>query len=93
MQYKNGGIIMAKNYDEKCADIEQQIHKLQKEKKKILRAKKEEERKHRNHVMILIATHFLTHYPGAEPRLLEMSDSEICAWVDGRFNTRDAGGN
>ena len=84
---------MAKSNNEKLAEIDQQIRRLQKEKRKLNRAEQEEKRKHRNHVMILIATHFLTHYPGAEPRLLEMSDSDICAWVDSKFKTKDAGDN
>lgn len=84
---------MAKTFDERCTELDQQIRRLQKEKQRLLRKQKDEEKKHRDHVLIVTGAHLLTHFPGAEERLLEMTDDEIRAWVDGRFRTRDAGGN
>ena len=76
---------MAKTIDEKRTELEQKIHRLQKEKRKLERQKKADEKKHRDHVMIVTGAHFLTHFQGAEERLLTMTDDEIRAWVDARF--------
>lgn len=84
---------MAKTFEEKRTELEQKIHRLQKEKRKLDRQQKETEREHRNHVLIVTGAHFLTHYPGAEAQLLKMSDDEIRIWVDGKFTRRNGEGN
>lgn len=76
---------MADTYKEKRAAIDQKIRQLQNEKRKLDRQQKRTERKHRDHVMIVTGAHFLTHFAGAESKLMEMSDDEIRAWVDSKF--------
>ena len=84
---------MAKTYDEKRTELEQKIHRLQNEKRKLDRQQKASERKHRDHVMIVTGAHFLTHYPGVEAQLLSMTDDEIRHWVDARFRNGNGGEN
>lgn len=79
---------MAKSYDERRTELEQKIHQLQKEKRKLDRQQQQEERRHRDHVMIVTGAHLLTHFRGAEEQLLTMTDDEIRAWVDSLFTKR-----
>lgn len=76
---------MATTYQEKKAAIDQKIRQLQNEKRKLDRQRKRDEKKHRDHVLIVTGAHFLTYFGGAEGKLLEMSDDEIRAWVDSQF--------
>lgn len=77
---------MNKTTDEKMKELEQRIHRLQGEKRKLMREKKNSERKQRDHAMIVIGAHLLTHFPDeTKARLIESTDEEIRAWVDGLF--------
>ena len=77
---------MATTYQERREAIDQKIRQLQNEKRKLDRQQKRSEKKHRDHVMIVTGAHFLTHFAGAEAKMLEMSDDEIRAWVDSKFS-------
>ena len=78
---------MEKNHDTKIKELEQKIHRLQKDKRKLEREKKESERKKRDHVMIVVGSTLLTHYPEeVKERLLNANDEEIKTWVHGLFS-------
>lgn len=72
-----------KTKDEQLDELKKKINAMRKQVRKIENEKKEEERKHRNHVMIVIATHLLTKAPkGTEELLLQLEDDDVKAWVD-----------
>ena len=76
---------MIKTYEEKKKEIDQKIHRLQKEKRKLQKQQEKEERKKRDHALILVGAHFLTHYPEEQGVVINMSDDEITKWVDSKF--------
>lgn len=76
---------MAKTTDEKMKELEQRIHRLQTEKKRLQKQKESNERKKRDHAMILVGTTIMTHFPEEKERIINSSDEEIKSWVHSIF--------
>lgn len=66
-------------------EIDQLINQLRQEKRELVREEKKELKKKRNHMMIVVGAQLLTHYPGKEEVLINLTDEEIKAWVDSLF--------
>ena len=77
---------MSQTYTDKQKELDQKINRLKAEQRKLMREKKLSARKQRDHTMIVVGTHLLTHFPDEiEAKLIESNDEEIRAWVDGLF--------
>ena len=78
-----------KNPDEKLKEINQKIHRLQGEKRKLQRKKENAARKQRDHAMILVGATLLTHYSDeTKEKVISSSDEEIMEWVHSLFKKR-----
>ena len=77
---------MSKTTDEKMQAIDQKIHRLQAEKKRLKKQKENNERKKRDHAMIVVGSHLLTHFSSeTKQKLIDANDDEIKEWVDSLF--------
>lgn len=82
-----------KTPEERIESLEQQIRRLQREKKLLQKKKASEDRKKRDHAMIMVGTTVMTHFDAdVKTRVIDSSDEEIKAWVHSLFqNLKDAG--
>lgn len=76
-----------KNYAEELKKVEQKINAMKKEKQRLEKLQKNDERKHRDHVKIVVGATFLTHYSEEEKGKLfdEFDDEQIKEWVHSKF--------
>lgn len=80
---------MSISEEEKLKKIEQQIHRLQAEKKKLQKQRENAARKKRDHAMIMVGTTLMSHYSAAEKeKIINSSDEDIRKWVDFLFDDR-----
>lgn len=78
---------MAATEEERLQKIDQQIHRLQAEKKKLKKQRENAARKQRDHAMIVVGTTVMTHFsPEEKARIVGGSDEEIRQWVDSLFD-------
>ena len=83
--------MMTKTTDEKLLEVEQKIHRLQGEKRKLMRDRKNAERKKRDHVLILIGATFISPYADDfKAKLYNASDEQIVAWVTKELSNRSS---
>lgn len=83
---------MGKSADEKLQDIDQKIHRLQAEKKRLKKQKENNERKKRDHAMIVVGTTIMTHYSDEiKEKIINASDDEIKAWVHSLYKRNSTG--
>lgn len=81
---------MEKTNQQKLADLEQRIHKMQMERKRLKIKMADDERKKRNHALIRLAATYLTHFPPeVEQWIINADDDKIDAWVHKQFRTND----
>jgi len=79
----------SKTTDEKLKELEQKINRLRMEKKKLQTKKTDEERKKRNHAMILVGTTIMTHFPDKMDEIINADDETIVNWVHSLFKKRE----
>lgn len=76
-----------KNYTEELKKVEQKINAMKKEKQRLEKLQKNDERKRQDHVKIVVGATFMTHYTDEEKRKLfdEFDDEQIKGWVHSKF--------
>ena len=71
---------------DKIEQIDQKIHRLQAEKKRLKKRKESAERKKRNHALIVVGATLMTHFsPEINDKIINGSDEEIATWVNSLF--------
>lgn len=81
---------MKKSTEEQLKELQQKINKMQMEKKRLQKQQVNEERKKRDHAMILVGTTLLTHYSEeVKLKLINSDDEYIKNWVHSLFKKRE----
>lgn len=76
-------------HDQELERLEQKIRELQMRKQKLKRKKTDEERKQRNHAMILIGSTVMTHFPNMVDEIINSDDDKIKAFAHSLFNNKE----
>lgn len=78
-----------KTDEERLKELEQKINRLQSEKQRLKAKKLNEDRKKRDHAMIVVGTTVMTHFEDMKDIVINSDDESIKKWVHSLFEKEE----